>query len=56
MNEGNNKRSLIHNLSFNDKKKLIWKGSIHALKEFVEDVLNLSGGKWSSPGGDVKLY
>ena len=35
---------------------MTWKGSIQALKEFIEDVLNLSGGKWSSPGGDVKLY
>ena len=26
------------------------------MQEFVEDVLNLSGGKWSSPGGDAKLY
>lgn len=35
---------------------MIWTASFHDLQEFVEDVLSLSAGKWSSPGGDTKLY
>ena len=42
MDQENNKGSLIHSLSFNDKGGLIWTASFHALQEFVEDVLSLS--------------
>ena len=34
---------------------LFWKGRLEELKTSVCDELNLDG-KWSSPGGDVKLF
>ncbi len=55
MNQRNSNGSLIHNLSFNKKGKLIWTSSFHDLQAFVEEVSNLTGGKWSSPGGHAKL-
>lgn len=54
MNEQNS--SLIHSLSLNSKGKLTWLASYDSLQSFVEEVLCLSGGKWSLPGGDTKLY
>ena len=54
MNEQNG--NLIHSLSFNSKGELTWLASFNSLQLFVEEVLCLSGGKWSSPGGDTKLY
>ena len=54
MNEQNG--NLIHSLSFNSKGELTWLASFNSLQPFVEEVLCLSGGKWSSPGGDTKLY
>ena len=35
--------------------KSVW-SHLNSLQSFVEEVLCLSGGKWSSPGGDTKLY
>lgn len=49
-------QSLLHNLSVNDKGKLIWNSSYDSLQKFVEEVLNLPIGEWSSPGGDAKLF
>ena len=40
----------------NSKGKLIWTDSLESLQDFVEEVLNLTNGKWSSPGGDTKMY
>lgn len=37
------------------EKKLIWNGSFADLKCFIMSVFKLDG-KWSSPGGDVKLF
>ena len=36
-------------------EKLYWDSTIDKLKQFVSDKLKLSG-KWSSPGGEVKLF
>lgn len=52
----NSTQSLLHSLIVNDKDKLVWSGSFDSLQQFVEEVLDLSDGKWSSPGGDAKLY
>ena len=49
-------QSLLHNLSVNDKGKLIWNSSYDLLRKFVDEVLNLPNGEWSSPGGDAKLF
>ena len=46
--------SLIHGVSKNDKGKLIWTESYEALQMFVEEVLNITNGVWSSPGGAAK--
>jgi hypothetical protein len=35
--------------------KLKWNGSFEGLKDFVETTLGLKG-KWSSPGGHLKLF
>ena len=56
MNQLNDKNSLIHNLLLNSKGKLIWTDSLESLQDFVEEVLNLTNGKWSSPGADTKMY
>ena len=37
------------------KKEYFWNGSVRELKSFVENDLGLSG-KWTSPGGEVKLF
>ena len=55
MNRRNSNESLIHNLSFNNKGKLIWTSSFHDLQAFVEEVPNLTG-NWSSPGGNSKMH
>ena len=49
-------QSLLHNISVNDEGKLVWSSTYECLKQFVEEVLNLSGGRWSSPGRDTKQY
>ena len=49
-------QSLLHNLSVNDKGKLIWNSSYDLLRKFVDEVLNLPNGEWSSLGGDAKLF
>ena len=36
-------------------EKLYWDCTIDDLRQFVSDKLKLSG-KWSSPGGGVKLF
>ena len=46
-------QSLLHNISVNDEGKLVWSSTYECLKQFVEEVLNLSGGRWSSPGRDI---
>ena len=33
----------------------LWQSHINDLKDFVQNSLNLEG-KWSSPGGDVKIF
>ena len=38
-----------------DGDKLYWNGNLTELKSFVASCLNLDG-KWSSPGGHVKLF
>ena len=38
-----------------DGDKLYWNGNLTELKSFVASCLNLDG-KWSSPGGQVKLF
>ena len=35
--------------------KFAWEGRLESLKEFIKDKLNIEG-KWSSPGGDTKLF
>ena len=49
-------QSLIHGLSFNNRNKLVWTGSYGALQQFVQEVLDLSEGSWTSPGADAKLF
>ena len=49
-------QSLIHDLSFNNRNKLIWTGSFEALQQFVQEVLDLNEGDWTSPGADAKLF
>ena len=48
--------SLLHDLSISHKGKLVWTSSFEALQSFVSEALNLSDGKWSTPGGHAKLY
>ena len=38
------------------KGEILWTGSFDKLQAFVEETINLTGGKWLSPGGDAKLY
>ena len=56
MNQGNKGGSLIHNLCLSSKGKILWTGSFDKLQAFVEEALNLTGGKRLSLGGDAKLY
>ena len=46
--------TLVLNLSINENG-YIWKGSLPQLKRFVQNDLKLIG-KWSSPGGETKLF
>lgn len=48
--------SLLHNLSTSSKGKLKWTADFEALQRFVAEVLVLSDGEWSTPGGYAKLY
>ncbi|CAB3978448.1 Hypothetical predicted protein [Paramuricea clavata] len=48
--------SLLHNLSTRSKAKLKWTADFKALQRFVADVLGLSDGEWTTPGGHAKLY
>jgi hypothetical protein len=45
MNQENKGGSLIHNLCPNSKGKILSTGSFHELQAFVEEALNLTGGK-----------
>ena len=49
-------QSLIHDLSYNNKNKLVWTGSYERLQQFVQEVLDLNEGGWTSPGADAKLF
>ena len=49
-------QSLVHDLSINNRNKLVWTGSFEALQQEVQEVLELNAGKWSSPGADAKLF
>ena len=42
-------------LTISDKGILNWSGSFEDLRYLVED-LQISKAKWTSPGGDCKLY
>ena len=42
-------------LTISDKGILNWSGSFEDLRYLIED-LQISKGKWTSPGGDCKLY
>ena len=44
----------MHGVSKKNKGKLIWTKSYEALHMFVEEVLNISNGVWSCPGGAAK--
>ena len=48
--------SLLHSLSTNAKGKLIWLGTFQSLKQFVEDILNLSNGIWDCPCGHDRRF
>ena len=43
------------NMLMYDGKIYRWTGNLSDLKSFVNDILNLKG-KWTSPGGDAKLF
>ena len=43
------------NMLMYDGKTYRWTGNLSDLKSFVDDILNLKG-KWTSPGGDAKLF
>ena len=45
--------TLVSNLSY--ENGYIWKGNLPQLKRFVQNDLKLIG-KWSSPGGETKLF
>ncbi|CAB4042617.1 Hypothetical predicted protein, partial [Paramuricea clavata] len=47
--------SLLHNLSTSSKGKLKWTADFEALQRFVAEVLVLSDGEWTTPGGHAKL-
>lgn len=36
--------------------ELTWHGNLEELKQFIDEELKLSPGKWSSPGGETKLF
>ncbi len=49
---------MAEDLSYNLKatgEKFIWDGTLDNLKKFVSDELKLLG-KWTSPGGETKLF
>ena len=48
--------SVLYGISINNKGKLVWTESYQLLQTFVEEVLSLSNGVWSCPGGDAKQY
>ena len=48
-------RTTTTNMLKCDGETYLWSGSLSDLKCFVNDTLNLKG-KWTSPGGDVKLF
>jgi outer membrane murein-binding lipoprotein Lpp len=48
--------SILYGISINNKGKLVWTESYQLLQTFVEEVLSLSNGVWSCPGGDAKQY
>jgi hypothetical protein len=39
---------------YQEREDFFWMGDLNDLKQFVETSLKLHG-KWSSPGGDVKV-
>jgi hypothetical protein len=56
ISEVNTQKSLVTpRLHFNCNE-FVWDGNLDELKEFVQDDLQLLNGKWSSPGGEVKLF
>ena len=48
--------SLLHHLSTSSKGQLKWTADFEALQRFVAEVLVLSDGEWTTPGGHAKLY
>ena len=52
----NQQQSLLHSLSYNSERKLIWTASYDSLQRLVAECLNLHGGSWRCPGGDGKLF
>ena len=46
---------LCYNLKVNGER-FIWDGTLDNLKKFVADELKLLVGKWTSPGGETKLF
>ena len=56
ISEVNIHKSLVTpRLHFN-RNEFVWDGNLDELKQFVQDDLQLLNGKWSSPGGEVKLF
>ena len=53
-NENEPPSTQLSNL-FADESEYLWKGNLSELKRFVQDELKLTG-KWSSPGGETKLF
>ena len=49
-------QSLIQDLSFNKRNKLVRTGSYEALQQFVQELLYLNEWGWTSPGADTKLF
>lgn len=48
--------SVLYGISMNNKGKFVWTESYQSLQTFVEEVLNLSKGTWTCPGGDAKQF
>ena len=46
---------VLSSLVFIDESCYCWKGNLAQLKSFVQNDLKLIG-KWSSPGGETKLF
>ena len=53
-NENEPPSTQLSNL-FADESGYLWKGNLSELKRFVQDEIKLTG-KWSSPGGETKLF